>query len=240
MRIPRLAACVLLFGLRALPASAEGERAYPLVPASFDVLRDEREIWKDLFQIHREELRWILPLAAANAAAIATDGTAYRNINTSKSIQTASHAISSLGAPYPLFAASGSMYLFGRYTGSRRLRETGIFGTQALVHTAIITGALESLTNRRLPNASGHSSFWSGGDAWPSGHAAMFWALSTVVAQQCQDHPVMKWGAYSLATAVSVSRFTGRQHFPSDALASSVIGYLTGRWVVHRHSTMRP
>jgi hypothetical protein len=122
MRIPRLAACVLLFGLRALPASAEGERAYPLVPASFDVLRDEREIWKDLFQIHREELRWILPLAVANAAAIATDGTAYRNINTSKSIQTASHAISSLGAPYPLFAASGSMYLFGRYTGSRRLR----------------------------------------------------------------------------------------------------------------------
>jgi membrane-associated phospholipid phosphatase len=239
MRIPSFAVCILLVGLRALPASAEGDRPYKLVPASFDVLRDEREIWKDVFQIHRTDLTWIVPIAAANAAAIATDGAAYRDINTSRTIQKASHAVSSLGAPYPLFAAAGSMYLFGRYTGSRRIRETGILGTQALVHTAIITGVLESLTNRRLPNASGHSSFWSGGDAWPSGHATMFWALSTVVAQQYQDHPATRWGAYSLATAVSVSRFTGRQHFPSDALASSVIGYFVGRWVVHRHSSVR-
>src|SRR5437868_2004970 len=70
--------------------------------------------------------------------------------------------------------------------------------------------------------------FWSGGDAWPSGHASMFWALSTVVAEQYDDRPTLRFGAYSLATAVSISRFTGRQHFPSDAVASSVLGYLVG------------
>ena len=132
------------------------------------------------------------------------------------------------------------MYLLGRYTADPRLRETGILGTQALVHSIIATGALETATNRRLPNGSPEGSeFWNGGDAWPSGHAAMFWALSTVVAEQYHDHPSARFGAYCLATAVSVSRFTGRQHFPSDALASSVVGYLVGRWVVRHHSSTR-
>ena len=132
------------------------------------------------------------------------------------------------------------MYLLGRHTDDSRLRETGILGTQALVHSIIATGALETATNRRLPNGSpGGSAFWNGGDAWPSGHASMFWALSTVVAEQYHDHASARFGAYCLATAVSVSRFTGREHFPSDALASSVVGYLVGRWVVHHHSSTR-
>ena len=129
------------------------------------------------------------------------------------------------------------MYLVGRHIANPRLRETGILGTQALVHSIIITGALEFATNRQLPSKSGQSEFWNGGKAWPSGHASMFWALSTVVAEQYQDHPLVRWGAYSLATAVSVSRFTGGVHFPSDALASSVVGYFVGRWVVHHHGS---
>jgi membrane-associated phospholipid phosphatase len=239
MRIASFAASVLLVVLRASPAVAQSEQVYPLVPASFDILKDERAIWKDMFRVRRRDLNWVLPLVAANAAAIATDAAAYRNIKTSKTIQEASHAVSSLGAPYPLFAASAGMYIFGRHTASPRLRETGVLGTQALVHSIIITAALESMTNRRTPSMSGPSSFWSGGEAWPSGHASMFWALSTVVAEQYRDHPAMRFGAYSLATAVSVSRFTGREHFPSDALASSIIGYLTARWVVRHHSSTR-
>jgi hypothetical protein len=211
---------------------------YRLMTASFDILRDEKTIWQDMFRIHRDEIKWIAPIVAANAIAISTDAAAYRDITPSDTVQEASHAISSLGAPYPLFAAGASMYLFGRYSDDLRLRETGILGTQAMVHAIIVTGMLESATNRKLPNGSSRESqFWKGGDAWPSGHASMFWALSTVVAEQYHDRPWTEFGAYSLATAVSVSRFTGRQHFPSDALASSVVGYLVGRWVVHHHSS---
>ena len=131
------------------------------------------------------------------------------------------------------------MYFLGRYTADSRLRETGILATQAMVHAIIFTGVLEAATNRKLPNGSGESEFWNGGDAWPSGHASMFWALSTVVAEQYHDRPSVRFGAYSVATAVSVWRFTGRQHFPSDAVASTVVGYLVGRWVVHHHGSTR-
>src|SRR5205823_5969728 len=133
---------------------------------------------------------------------------AYNKVPTSKDIQETSHAISSLGAPYPLFIAAAAMHLVGRHTNDLRLRETGILGTQALVHSIIITGVLASATNRHLPNGSGESEFWNGGRAWPSGHASMFWALSTVVAEQYRDRPLLRFGAYSLATAVSISRFT--------------------------------
>ncbi len=212
---------------------------YRVVDASFDILRDEKAIWKDMLQIRRNEMKWLVPIAAANAVAFSTDAAAFEEVPTSRRILEASHAVSSFGAPYPLFIDAASMYLIGRYTGNLRLRETGILGTQALVHSIIITGALESATNRRPPNGSGEAEFWSGGRAWPSGHASMFWALSTVVGEQYRDRPWVRFTAYSLATAVSVSRFTGGVHFPSDALASSVVGYAVGRWVVHRHGATR-
>jgi membrane-associated phospholipid phosphatase len=210
---------------------------YRAVDASLDLLRDEKDIWLDMFQIHNVENRWAIPIIVANTVALSTDGMASLNMPTSLRVRTISHGMSSLGAPIPLVAAGLSMYFVGRYTDDPRLRETGILGSQALVHSIIITGVFEAGTNRHLPSASGSSEFWSGGHAWPSGHAAMFWALSTVVAKQYHDRPLVRISAYSMATAVSVSRFTGGVHFPSDALASSLVGYFVGRWVVNRHSS---
>ena len=184
----------------------QSHQKYLLMAAGFDILRDERTMWEDLLRIRPNEMKWIVPIASVNALAISTDAVAYKDITTSNTIKAASHAVSSLGAPYPLFATGASMYLLGRYTDDLRLRETGILGTQALVHSIIMTGALESATNRKLPNGSEELEFWSGGDAWPSGHASMFWALSTVIAEQYRDRASARFGAYSLATAVSVSR----------------------------------
>ena len=45
----------------------------------------------------------------------------------------------------------------------------------------------------------------------------------------------MRFGAYGLASAVSISRFTGRKHFLSDVLVGSALGYGTGRYVYRAH-----
>jgi hypothetical protein len=39
---------------------------------------------------------------------------------------------------------------------------------------------------------------------------------------------------YGLATAVSASRVMARQHFPSDVLVGSTLGYLIGGYVVNK------
>jgi membrane-associated phospholipid phosphatase len=45
-----------------------------------------------------------------------------------------------------------------------------------------------------------------------------------------------KVGAYCFATAISISRVTGRNHFPSDALVGTTFGYLIGGYVYRHHS----
>jgi membrane-associated phospholipid phosphatase len=64
----------------------------------------------------------------------------------------------------------------------------------------------------------------------------MTWAAATVVAERYPDHHFLKWGAYSLATAVSFTRVTGKNHYPSDAFVGAVFGYLIGRYVARHHT----
>ena len=42
-------------------------------------------------------------------------------------------------------------------------------------------------------------------------------------------------GVYGIAAAVSISRFTGRNHFLSDVLVGSALGYGIGRYVYKTH-----
>ena len=61
------------------------------------------------------------------------------------------------------------------------------------------------------------------------------WSLATVVANEYRDNRLVQISAYGLAAAVSVSRYTGRNHFLSDVLVGSAIGYGIGRYVYRQH-----
>ena len=43
------------------------------------------------------------------------------------------------------------------------------------------------------------------------------------------DKPLVVFGSYGLATAISLSRVGGLKHFPSDVLIGATIGELIGR-----------
>lgn len=74
-----------------------------------------------------------------------------------------------------------------------------------------------------------------GGASFPSGHATISWALASVIAHEYKDNRSVSFGAYGVAAIVSVSRFTGRNHFLSDVLVGSAIGYGIGRYVYRQH-----
>jgi membrane-associated phospholipid phosphatase len=40
---------------------------------------------------------------------------------------------------------------------------------------------------------------------------------------------------YGLATGVSLTRVLAKQHFPSDVLVGSAVGWLVGRYVFRKH-----
>jgi len=75
------------------------------------------------------------------------------------------------------------------------------------------------------------------GNSFPSGHSASIWALAAVFSGVYPDKKLVQIGVYSLATAVSIARVTGKNHYVSDVIVGSGVGYLIGRMVVKQHTT---
>jgi membrane-associated phospholipid phosphatase len=188
-------------------------------------------------RIRRSDAKWLVPLAAATAALIATDTKASGALSDSTTLRDTSRRVSAVGSPLSAFGAAGALYAIGKITDDDRLRETGVLGVEALIHSQIVISGLKFATNRERPDKiQTTGGFYDGGKSFASGHAISIWALSTVVAEEYHDKPLIRFGAYGLAAAVSASRFTGRNHYPSDVLVGSALGYLIGKYIVNRHS----
>ncbi len=64
-----------------------------------------------------------------------------------------------------------------------------------------------------------------GMNTFPSGHSAASFAVAAVLARH---FPKGAWVWYGMAAFVAISRIMKGAHFPSDALAGSLIGFLVG------------
>jgi membrane-associated phospholipid phosphatase len=132
---------------------------------------------------------------------------------------------------------AGIFYLVGRAKNDDRAKETGLLAAEAVIDSTIVVLALKTASQRQRPpddNASGE--FFDGGSSFPSGHATNAWTVATIIDQEYGRHrPLVRIGAYGLAAAVSISRYTGERHFLSDVLVGSALGYGIGRYVYHQH-----
>ena len=204
-----------------------------------NILRDQRAIWTSPFHMGRGDAKWLAPLGASAAVLFATDrhtaGEASEG-GANPSRVRISRDISRGGDFYTTGGIAAVFYLAGRARHNARARETGVLGAEALVDSGIVVEALKAVSERARPpvdNASGE--FFSGGKSFPSGHAISAWSLATVVANEYKHRRFVQVSAYGLATAVSISRFTGRNHFLSDVLIGSALGYGIGRYVYRTH-----
>ena len=205
-----------------------------------NVLHDQGAIWTSPFHAGRGDAKWLAPLGLSAAVLFSTDrhtgGEMIEGGDNSTRLRI-SRDISQAGSLYATGGIAAVFYLFGRGEHDARARETGLLGAEALVDSAIVVQVLKTASRRQRPptdHASGE--FFSGGSSFPSGHAISAWALATVVAKEYGRHrPLVQVGVYGLATAVSISRFTGRNHFLSDVLVGSALGYGIGRYVYRRN-----
>jgi membrane-associated phospholipid phosphatase len=240
---------VLIFSINARGQTpAAGDQAEPkATPAPSlekkffaNILDDQRAIWTSPFHLHRKDSKWLAPLGLSTLAVLATDrrtsGELVEHGDNLNRLRISRH-VSQLGSMYATAGLAGALYLTGRATHNNHLRETGLLSAEALIDSGILVTALKTVSQRQRPPAD-HSSgeFFDGGKSFPSGHASSAWSIATIIAQEYGRHrPLVQIGAYGLATAVSLSRFSGRNHFLSDVLVGSAIGYATGRYVYRKH-----
>jgi membrane-associated phospholipid phosphatase len=201
-----------------------------------NLLLDQKAIWTSPFHFRTTDLRWFAPLVGGTAALIATDRRTGDWVATYPELVDPSLKISYMGTGYSVAGAAGVFYVIGLATHNTRARETGLLGVEALINTSIVGGVMKTVTQRARPDAGeDRGKFFVGGSSFPSGHSSGIWSLATVVALEYHDNRAVQITAYSIASLVSISRFTGQKHYLSDVLVGSALGYGIGRYVYRTH-----
>jgi membrane-associated phospholipid phosphatase len=216
-------------------ADGYAQQSQGLVDFSKQFARDEANLWTSPLRAKRKDLKWIVPIGFGTAALLRTDRSVSGEFGEVQRIQPPSRFVSRAGS-LTTYAAPAALILLGHVTKNDRAAHAGSVSLQAVLHSAIIVQTLKAATNRERPNKPlGDGGFWDGGKSFPSGHAISSWAFAAAMSDQYPDKKLLRIGVYSMATAVSLSRISGREHFPSDVLIGSSVGYLIGHYISRHH-----
>jgi len=198
------------------------------------LLLDQRDIWTSPRHLRFSDADWLLPLGVLTGGLLATDTSASKNLSNSPSFVQHSRDFSNYGVA-SLVGLGGGMYVWGKITHNEHARETGFLAGEAAIDSVAFAEALKSATGRERPFQDNYQGkFWQGGTSFPSEHAVAAWSIASVIAHEYPG-PVTKILAYGLATAVTAARATGKEHFPSDLLVGSAIGWFVAQHVYRTH-----
>ncbi|MBS1849831.1 MAG: phosphatase PAP2 family protein [Acidobacteria bacterium] len=204
------------------------------IPLFKHLAGDQKQFWFGVARLDRRKAPPLFPLAALTGVLVASDGWMSRQAPDSPGSIHRSQQFSNYAA-YSLLGAAGGAFLWGHLTHNEHLRETGLLSGEAAINSTAATFLLKAVTQRPRPNrGDGNGTFFQGGSSFPSEHAAVAWSVASVVAHEYPG-PLTKFVSYGLASAVTVTRVTGKEHFPSDVLIGSALGWYLGRQVYRAH-----
>ena len=206
------------------------------LPRNF--LRGEADIWTSPLRMSEGEgLGTLLFIAAAGAV-----GSEDRHVmqqhfldkSTNDHANTASTGLTGL-----FMAAPVAFYGIGHMRHNQDAEQTGMAGAEAILDSVAVNQVFKIVSRRERPtldNARGK--FFRSGigfdSAFASNHSVIAWSSAAVIASEYSGW-LTKVTVYGLATGVSLSRVVGRDHFPSDVLVGSAMGWMIGRYVHRRH-----
>lgn len=197
-----------------------------------NLFQDQKRFWTAPFHMDEKQWEWAVPLVLAGAGLIASDVTIEKHAPTSPS--TTAHATTASNAGLAAFAGlGGGLFVLGHIDHDDQRRETGLLSGEAAIDAYLDNELFKYAAGRDRPEVGDHQGrFFQGGDSFPSQHAAISWAIASVVSHEYPG-PLTKILAYGMATGVSAARFAGRQHFASDIVIGSALGWYQG-WQVFR------
>jgi membrane-associated phospholipid phosphatase len=199
-----------------------------------NLLEDQEAIWTSPLHLRFVDVDWLLPLGLTAGGMLATDTEVSKHLSNSPSRLRFSRDFSNYGIA-SLAAAGGGLYVWGHITHDDHKRETGVLAAEAALNSLAVTYTDKYAFGRERPLEDDYQgNFWQGGDSFPSEHAAAAWSIASVVAHEYPG-PFTSLFAYGLASAITVSRVNAKQHFPTDALVGSAIGWFVGEEVYRHH-----
>lgn len=213
---------------------ADGETT--LKKAILNLPGDQKAIWTSPFRLRPEDSIWLGPVLGTAGVLIGSDHHSMERAKSNPSaITTSSHVAN--GGLAALVAAPGLMYVWGSLHGEPKAEETGLLSGEALANSLVVNEVLKVVFARERPTATdGQGKFFTdiGNSSFPSLHSTLSWTAASVIAHEYPG-TITQMLVYGAASAVSISRVTGREHFPSDVVVGGVVGWLIGRQVYRSH-----
>lgn len=136
--------------------------------------------------------------------------------------------------------ALGILYGCGLIWKDERARLTSLKGVEAFILAGIASEIIKHLTHRHRPSQDDPPDpmEWEGPfsgfkyTSFPSGHAATAFAVATVVGLSYRNTVWIPVLCYSIATGVALSRVYDNDHWASDVLFGSALGFAIGKLVL--------
>lgn len=204
------------------------------MPLIRNLWSDQKAIWSSPGKLRWADSSWLFPLAAVTGGLFATDRSAAKWLPSQPNHLQRYRTLSNYGVA-SLVGAGGGLYLWGKISHDDHRTETGILAGEAAINAVGVNTVLKYSFGRERPYLDGgRGAFFHGGTSFPSDHAAAAWSIASVVAHEYPGF-LTKFLAYGVATGVSVSRIKGQEHFPSDVLVGSALGWFIGQYVYRAH-----
>lgn len=230
-----------------LPLESQPHSTVTVAGSPKHTLTDLTHIAISPVYLRPRDLKWILPLTGATAAAFATDTHTMRDVvSRDPSFNDISGNVSD-GLRDSMIALPVALFGLGHLRRNEHARETGILAGEAMVDAIVVDEISKLTTYRERPYVdNGQGDFYigkSGGvnSSFVSGHSMIAWSSAAVMAGE-SHRKLYDLLLYTAAAGVSVSRVTAQQHFPTDVLLGSAGGWLIGHFVyrAHHHADVRP
>lgn len=230
---------------RAVALEQPGKKTYELQPGedpenrllspfARHVVADQQNFFTASLRWRAQDLRWILPMAAATGGIVAADSWMSQQVPNSVNQLHRSKQISDY-ATFSLIGATGGAFVLGHITHNEHMRETGFLAGEAAFDSSLAAYAFKMVMRRPRPiEGSGNGTFFQGGSSFPSEHSAVAWSVAGVVAHEYPG-PFTKVAAYGIASAITMTRVTSKQHFASDVMVGSLLGWYFGHEVYRAH-----
>lgn len=199
-----------------------------------NLVADQKTIWTSplhLPALPAEDRNWLVLFGVGTLGLVIADNDIMRHFGPTPIAHSNSFSNYGLAA---MVGGAASLYLRGATAGDDHSRETGFLAGEAAVNSLIVAETMKQVFQRPRPNATNAGNFGAGGASFPSEHALAAWSIATVITHEYPG-PLTKLLAYGAASAISLSRITAREHFPSDVFVGSALGYLIGRYMYRTH-----
>lgn len=223
-----------------LPDAPQPEIPEATVKNTFlHTLQDQPRIFSSPVRIRKHDLVWLLPIAGGTAAAFVNDQRTMQTVVSQDFGFNQSNHHASNGMIGGLIGLPIGLFGVGELSHNPHEREAGLLGGEAMADAVVVEQVIKFVSYRERPTEDDSAGkffiFKTGANSsFPSAHATVAWASAALLASEYRT-PWKQVGVYSLATGVSLTRVLGQQHFPSDVLVGSTLGWLVGHYVYKAH-----